>query len=588
MASTPHSKADRVAIFGLRTAIRLAFVIAVLATVLALGESASAQPVGQAEIDRRDQLIAEQEALLNVYRCQFDIDTHLPPGGCVGGAPGLPPEEPQPFTGTPTAEELARRDWLVGAQEALLNVYRCQFDIDTNIVPGGCDAEEPEPTSIPIVIPTPTEEDDPTPSAQDEELSPAEVYELVSPSIALVETSSKLGSGILIEGGYIVTNHHVVWPYDEAWLVFPDGTEFQDVPVIGRDFIADLAVLGPVDVPYRPLTFSDRDDLAPGSELLLVGYPSEPELFPQPSITRGILSRVREWTTYNLTLLQSDAAIAGGQSGGALLNSRGEVVGISTWRFSEAGFALATSAADDALIVERLVNSYEPPEHKTERRGPRKFGDFEHKVTGTQGIDSPAFTFNAAAGTKATITIDGESNGVIIVSDAVRTLVTQDDSRKGEEEATFEVLRSGNHFVRINSKSDGEFEFELTSTIRLRPYRDELDGTKLLDRGNVEVFYGFFDYPFDTDWFKISLEEDEVIEISTDSILADTTITVRNRETGDMEMSEDIDPNTGLGFSTNAHLRFTAPEAGDYAIYIDERSGRRDISYILTVERVDE
>ena len=470
--------------------------------------------------------------------------------------------------------ETTRRDQLIVQQDALVNNYRCWFNIDTPLVPGGCSAGAPAPA--------------PTPSAEDEELSPVEVYALVSPSIALVETSSKLGSGILIEGGYIVTNNHVVWPYDEAWLVFPDGTEFQDVPVIGRDFIADLAVLGPVDVPYRPLTFSDRDDLPPGSELFLVGYPAEPELFPQPTITQGILSRLREWTTYNLTVLQSDAATAGGQSGGALVNSRGEVVGISTWSFSDAGFALATSAADDAVIIERLINSYEPPEDKTERRAPRKFGDFEHQVAGTQGIDSPAFTFNAAAGTKVTIAINGTSDGVIIVSDAVRTLVTRDLTKTGVERTTFEVLRSGNHFVRIRSKSDGKYDFELNSTIRLRPYRDELDGTTLLDSGDVETFYGFFNYPYDTDWFKISLKEDEVIEISTDSILADTTITVRNRRTGDAAQSENIDPNTGLGFATNAHLRFTAPEAGNYAIYIDEKSGRQDLGYVLTVERAQE
>jgi S1-C subfamily serine protease len=476
--------------------------------------------------------------------------------------------------------EGAQHDWLANAQEALLNEYRCRFNIDTLVVAGGCGYQAPEPTLAPTALPTPT--------PQDKELSPAEVYALVSPSIALVETSSKLGSGFLIEGGYIVTNNHVVWPYDEAWLVFPDGTEIESVPVIGRDFIADLAVLGPIDVPYQPLTFSDRDDLPPGSELLLVGYPSEPELFPQPAITRGILSRLREWSTYNLTLLQSDAAIAGGQSGGALLNLRGEVVGISTWRFSEAGFALATSGADDAEIIKRLINSYRPPEDKTVRRAPRKYGDFEHQVTGVQGVDSPAFTFNATAGTKVTITINGTSDGVIVVSDSVKTLVTQDKTKTGIERTTFEVLRSGNHFVSIRSESDGEFDFELTSTIRLRPYRDEADGTTLLDKGDVETFYGFFDYPYDADWFKVSLEEDEVIEISTDSILADTTIRVRNRVTGEEVKSEDIDPHTGLGFSTNAHLRFVAPKAGRYAIYIDEESGRSGLGYILTVERVQE
>ncbi len=551
---------------------------AVIAATLWMAAPASAQSASPTDIAKRDRLIAQQEALLNIYRCRFGIDVQQVPGGCFDGSPVNSAEEPQPFDGTPTLGKLARRDRIVAAQEELLNAYRCRFDIDTALVPGGCGGSSPEPTSRP----TPR----PTPRPTGEELSPAEVYALVSPSIALIETSSKIGSGVLIEGGYIVTNHHVVWPDDKTWVVFPDGAELRDVPVVGSDFMADLAVLGPVDVPYRPLAFSDRDDLPLGSNLLLVGYPSEPELFPQPTITQGILSRLREWATYDLTILQSDAAIAGGQSGGALLNSRGEVVGISTWRFSEAGFALATSAADDALIVQRLIAGQVPTEDKTERRAPRKVGEFEHNVTGTRGIDSPAFTFNAAAGTKVTIRIEGESDGLIIASDAVETLATQNSTETGIEQASFEVLRSGRHFVRIGSLSDGEYEFGLTATIRLHPYNDEADGTVLLAEGNSETFFGFFDYTFDTDWYKVSLEEGDIIEISTDSILADTSITVRNRETGETVRSDGTDPRTGLGFAKNAHLRFTAPEAGDYAIYINENSGERGIGYALTVERV--
>ena len=579
MATTTLPNASRAATTRRRRlAIRVAVVIAVLAATLSITATAGAQSVSLTEIARRDQLIANQEALLNIYRCRFDIDAHLVPGGCLNESPVLPAEETQPFTGTPTVEELAKRDQLVAAQEALLNDYRCRFNIDTPAVPGGCRDGSPEPT--------PDQPARPTPPPADAELSPAEVYALVSPSIALVETSSKLGSGILIEGGYIVTNNHVVWPEDKVWVVFPDGTEFRDVPVLGSDFMADLAVLGPVDVPFQPLTFANNDDLPLGSDLFLVGYPSEPELFPQPTITQGILSRLRQWDTYDLTLLQSDAAIAGGQSGGALVNSQGVVVGISTWRFSEAGFALATSAADDALIIERLINSYEPPETERIRRAPRKVGEFEHKVTGTPGIDSPAFTFNAAAGTKVTIQINGENDGVIIVSDSVQTIASQNATKTGVEQTTFEVLRSGKHFVRIGSVSEGEYEFELASTARLHPYKDEVDGKTLLAEGDIEIFYGFFDYTFDTDWYKISLEEGEAIEISTDSILADTTIEIRDRETGETAKSDGTNPRTGLGFSINAQLRFTAPEAGDYAIYINERSGGRGISYALTVERL--
>lgn len=208
------------------------------------------------------------------------------------------------------------------------------------------------------------------------ELSSAEVYERVSPSIAFIETAAATGSGVLIDGGYVITNYHVVWPYESVWVVFPDGTELENVPVVGWDPMADLAVLGPVTVSAQPLRLTDGEDAALGSELLLVGYPAEVDLFPQPTITRGILSRFREWERAGITYFQTDAAIAGGQSGGALVNSRGEVVGISTFSFSEAGFGLAASSADIIPIVEKLSQG-EFTSGLGDRRLPVGRGSFE-------------------------------------------------------------------------------------------------------------------------------------------------------------------------------------------------------------------
>ena len=85
-----------------------------------------------------DRLIADQEALLNVYRCRFGVDTHAVPGGCADGAPAQPAAPPGDFQSTPTAQDIEARDQLIAAQENLLNAYRCQHDIDTHIVPGGC------------------------------------------------------------------------------------------------------------------------------------------------------------------------------------------------------------------------------------------------------------------------------------------------------------------------------------------------------------------------------------------------------------------------------------------------------------------
>ena len=88
---------------------------------------------------------------MNVYRCRFNVDTQVVPGGCRNGAPALPASSPQSFAGTPTHQDITTRDQLVVNQEALLNAYRCQFNIDTQIVPGGCAGNpgsvEPTPQS---------------------------------------------------------------------------------------------------------------------------------------------------------------------------------------------------------------------------------------------------------------------------------------------------------------------------------------------------------------------------------------------------------------------------------------------------------
>jgi len=131
----------------------LALVVAAI-VVIAGPIAASAQTV--ADVAARDQLIANQEALLNTYRCRFDIDTQIVPGGCSDGAPAQPAAGPSPFAGTPNNADIAARDILIWTQETLLNTYRCRFDIDTQIVPGGCidgipaPVDQPEPPLAPL------------------------------------------------------------------------------------------------------------------------------------------------------------------------------------------------------------------------------------------------------------------------------------------------------------------------------------------------------------------------------------------------------------------------------------------------------
>ena len=75
----------------------------------------------------------------------FDIDTEVVPGGCANGQPAQAPAQPLQFDGTPTPQEIRTRDQLIADQENLLNAYRCMFDIDTQLVPHGCTNGQPNP-----------------------------------------------------------------------------------------------------------------------------------------------------------------------------------------------------------------------------------------------------------------------------------------------------------------------------------------------------------------------------------------------------------------------------------------------------------
>lgn len=126
-----------------RAAAAVALLAAPFAGAAAAAQDTPGSEVARADIEVRDDLIAEQESLLNVYRCRFGVDADVVPGGCSGGRPSRWPTAPGVFEGAPTAHDVVVRDRLIADQEALLNVYRCRFGADTELVPGGCADGEP-------------------------------------------------------------------------------------------------------------------------------------------------------------------------------------------------------------------------------------------------------------------------------------------------------------------------------------------------------------------------------------------------------------------------------------------------------------
>ncbi|MFH0926456.1 MAG: trypsin-like peptidase domain-containing protein, partial [bacterium] len=159
-----------------------------------------------------------------------------------------------------------------------------------------------------------------------------------------------LGTGFIIEDGYILTNYHVIKDAEEIKVVLDNGNEF-DAEVIGKDAKLDIGVIkikSPKDLPFVQL--GDSDVLEVGEWVVAIGNP----FGFKHTVTAGILSgkeRTIGTGPYD-QYLQTDASINPGNSGGPLFNAKGEVVGINTAIIAGGqgiGFAIPINAAKDVL-----------------------------------------------------------------------------------------------------------------------------------------------------------------------------------------------------------------------------------------------
>ena len=339
-------------------------------------------------------------------------------------------------------------------------------------------------------------------------------------------------------------------------------------------------MMGPVDVSAPSLKLKDGEDTGPGSELHLVGYPAEVDLLPQPTITRGILSRFREWERLDMTYFQTDAAVAVGQSGGALVNSRGEVIGILGLRLSEAGFGLAASSADIAPIVEKLIRG-ESPSGLGDRQLPVGRGSFEFDVELRNYWDSRTFVLEATEGTMLEVGLEGEGNGWFHVSSPFGLVLEVDDGFTGVERGAVELLTGGVHFLQVEMGSGNGSEFDLVSSVRLKPLNDLDDGRSIAVGDTIA---GSLDYFFDWDWYSIRLQEGETIRVSTDSLNVNTVIYIDFPNSRNNQVVSDDDSGGGLS-GVNSELVYRAPHTGEFFVAVTEGEGSSLGGYYLSVEQ---
>ncbi len=285
--------------------------------------------------------------------------------------------------------------------------------------------------------------------------------EKVSPSVVHInvlnnlkpgmDPKSKQGTGsgfILSSKGYIVTNFHVIANAKNIFVNLPDGRNFE-ATVIGKDPYTDIAILQTPTTELEYLKFGDSEILKVGQLVIAIGNPYG----FQYTVTTGVVSALGR-TLRSLSgrlinnVIQTDAAINPGSSGGPLVNSRGEVIGINTAIIKSAqGICFAVASNTAKYVTDKLVS-----EGKVRRGIIGIAGQFYHiptKIKENNNIQNKSGVIvqnienkeniNNSELYKGDIIIGFNEHRVLNIDDLHRLL---DESTIGEK-ITLNILRSG-------------------------------------------------------------------------------------------------------------------------------------------------
>ena len=181
------------------------------------------------------------------------------------------------------------------------------------------------------------------------------------------------GSGVIISAdGYIVTNNHVVDGADELTVTLNENSKEYSARIIGSDKATDLALIKIDAKNLSAIVIANSDDVKVGEWVLAVGNP----LGLNNTVTAGIVSAKARTMGQGVTsMIQTDAAINQGNSGGALVNTRGELIGINAMLASPTGSNIGYGFAIPTSIVKKAVDDF------------KKYGTYQRAMIGIKGSD---------------------------------------------------------------------------------------------------------------------------------------------------------------------------------------------------------
>ena len=296
------------------------------------------------------------------------------------------------------------------------------------------------------------------------------------------------GSGVIIsEDGYIVTNNHVINEATDLEVTLNNKKVYK-AKLIGTDTKMDIALLkidAKEKLPYS--TFADSDQVKVGEWVLAVGNPYN----LTSTVTAGIVSaKARNLDTNGIqSFIQTDAAVNPGNSGGALVNTRGELVGINTMISSQTGSYVGYSFAVPSNITRKIIEDI------------MEFGKVQRGILGVEvkeldGAFSKELGLNQTEGvyvTKVNKNTGAEKAG-ILKGDVIVKLDNQKVDTNSELNGYLNTKRP-NDKIQVSYIRDGKTETKTVSLIKNDILKTEFKGMELQnidanDKKNFRLEYG--------------------------------------------------------------------------------------------------
>ncbi|WP_426571850.1 S1 family peptidase [Aquihabitans sp. McL0605] len=401
-------------------------------------------------------------------------------------------------------------------------------------------------------------------------------------SLALVDTPFATGSAILLADGYLVTNAHVVDPFDTVDLAFEGGERHRGVPVAGIDLVADLALLGPIKTSRPARTLDDPDDLRSRDPIYLVGFPGDQEAgSPKAEVQAGTMTRHRYAGSWGLDYLQAHVKIPEGQSGGAMVDQQGRIVGISALE-ADKDVALSLSGPDAVKALARMragqktewvpiPDSGSSIHHSIHVDGPDDIAVLY--VSGEEGVDHLSATVKGPQpriavsdpgwyiqARNAAATAAAQHGGFWSLTDEDVATLTPD----GTGAVRADVERGYDKLLLVGSDAPGGADLEVTTS----PPSFEVDPIPpeqhVAPGDDVD---GTVDYLDAIDAYAVDLAAGERVLLTASAPSGDMAFVVA-APGQPWDQADEYDDDGGGLLGADAYTRFTAGAAGTYHVLV--------------------